>query len=414
MQLTSRRTEQGPRRDRARLVRYAVVGSLVVLLILWLWLFSAEHAFRGGPAGKSFGADFAMFVGAAQVLHQGGNPYDHAVLYRVESRLMAGQSLPMTHRRAVVRVGNPPLFFWLLQPAARARFQTVAWPWILALCLASLAGFLCLLRYLRWTHYVVPSLIFMMMPPVVLGAFYGNVIGFVFLGSCVSVLLAERYPSLAGAAMVLAWLKPPVALPIAMLVWLFLTARRGRFLAGFAGATAAALALTLVTTGGSSLVQWLGGLFGYAHDMAIQPDVASFAGLYVLWAPAGIRLVLGALTLAAAGALTAWAWLQQPGATRPALATAWLSFVWLLATPYAHVFDLMLLALPVLALLGRNGELIARRGPAVAVYLMFLSLLFIQPTPFRVYLLPLPVLIAGLIAYANSREPARDVLATAA
>lgn len=397
---TSSRAEPVRNPPGSRFGRYASAGILLLLLILWLWLFYAEGAFRSGPGGKSFGADFAMFIGAAQVLRDGGNPYDHVALYRAESGLMHSQSLPITHRRGTVRVGNPPLFFWLLEPSAGAPFQRVAWEWMAALEAAALLGFLMLLRYLHWNATIVPSIIFLLMPPVVFGAFYGNVIGFVFLAICLSLILLRRFPEVAGAFMVLAWLKPPVALPIVLLVWLFLVPRPRRFLGGFAAATAAALALTLVATGEASLVHWVGGLLGYAHDMAVQPDVASLAGLYVLWAPASIRLLVGTAVLAAAAVLTVWTWLDLRRHPRdPIDASSWLWFVWLLATPYAHFFDLILLTLPVLVLLHHNGEFVARRGPAVVLYLMFFSLLFIQPTPFRVYLLPFPILAAAVIAY---------------
>ncbi|MCA1596795.1 MAG: hypothetical protein LC772_10290, partial [Chloroflexi bacterium] len=49
---------------------------LGILLVFWLWAFLASPGVRGGPSGRGIGGDFAIFLGAATVLDQGGNPYD--------------------------------------------------------------------------------------------------------------------------------------------------------------------------------------------------------------------------------------------------------------------------------------------------------------------------------------------------
>src|SRR5690349_4403778 len=43
---------------RSRLPAYAALSPLLILLALWLWAFYQEGAFRGGPSGKAFGADY--------------------------------------------------------------------------------------------------------------------------------------------------------------------------------------------------------------------------------------------------------------------------------------------------------------------------------------------------------------------
>src|ERR1700716_66363 len=98
----------GRQSRRHRIKTYATLAPLVVLLILWLWLFRAEGAFKGGPNGESFGADFAMFYTAAQITTGGGNPYDPRLLYATERTFMAQQHLKITDKEAIVRVGNPP------------------------------------------------------------------------------------------------------------------------------------------------------------------------------------------------------------------------------------------------------------------------------------------------------------------
>lgn len=53
--------------------------------------------------------------------------------------------------------------------------------------------------------------------------------------------------------------------------------------------------------------------------------------------------------------------------------TGWLWFAWFLATPYAHGNDVVLLAVPILVMLGRNACHIMRFPAAPAMYLLFVS-----------------------------------------
>ena len=377
---------------------FAGLAPLFLLLILWLWAFYSEGAFRGGPSGKAFGADWAMFVGAAQVMNEGGNPYDHIVLYRTEKALLAGQGLPITEKRPVVRVGNPPLFFWALRPLAGLPFRPVACTWMALLYALSAAGFLALLRYLGWSRRFVPLVVFLAMPQVVTGAFYGNVIGVCFAAIAFGLLCLNRRPLVAGALLSLAWLKPPVALPIVFLIILFHPRVRKQLVTGFVTATAGITALTILLTGTHSLQSWITGLLGYSRDMSIQPDVASLAGLYVRWAPSTVRVMLELLLLGSALAITAAFWrTRREYQDRTAVAIASLWCVWMLATPYAHFFDEMLLAFPMLVLVGKDAYRITWRLPAAATYFAFLSLMVMSATPFNVHLLPVPLLAVGVL-----------------
>jgi hypothetical protein len=373
--------------------------------VLWVWAFWAEGAFKGGPNGKSFGADYAMFAAAAQVMRHGGNPYDHTVLLRTEAADMRRLHLEMVDRPAVVRVGNPPTFFWALGPLAAAPFQPAALAWIIGLYVLSLVGAVASLAYLGWRNRPLPSLVFMLMPEVFLGAFYGNVICLVFAALAGSLFLVQRRPFLAGVLLALAWLKPPVALPIALLIFLFQAEARNRVAGGFALATLGGLLVTVAAGGPGSLVDWLIGLGGYSRDIASLPDIASMAGLYVGWAPEGLRLLLGAGTVVLALALTAYVWTRQTqGRSVPLRTVGWLWFAWLLATPYAHFSDLMLLTPAVLAMLGPNGSQTNTALGATTLYLLLFSLLLINPIASHLYLLPVPVFVAGLLCFVESRR----------
>jgi hypothetical protein len=388
---------------------YVVVGPLILLLMLWLYSFAAEGAFKGGPNGKAFEADFAMFVGAAGVLAHGGNAYNPAVLYPAERSMLSAQGLPITQKRSIVRVGNPPLFFWALAPVTGLSFSQAGLAWGLLLYLVSAAGFLLLLQYLGWRNRLIPLLIFLAMPQVFLGAFYGNVVALVFLAISCSVVLARRYPYIAGAALVLAWMKPPVALPVALLIVLFHARDRVRMVAGFVAASAVALLATVAATGAHSLGLWVGGLLRYQRDVTLEPGISSIAGLYVRSATSDFRWTMGALAVLSAAVLTA-VMFRRLGRweARPEIAAGWLYVLWFLATPYAHFFDQILLTLPVLAFFGRDGALIARRNQVITLYLLFFSLVFIEWAPLGLQLLCLPLVAITLaleLASRSARQP---------
>jgi hypothetical protein len=391
----------------SRLRIYAVMGPFMVLLLLWVYLFCGEGAFNGGPSGKAFGADYTMFVSAAQVLKAGGDPYNPRVLLRAETAMMQRlhRTMIAKDQRSQVRVGNPPLLYWAMRPLIGASYVPAALVALISLYVLSGVGFLAILRYFGWKRPFLPTLIFLLMPQVVLGAFYGNVIGIVFAAIGVSLLLSQRYPILAGVLMSLAWLKPPVALPVVLLLGLFHVQRRTAFASGFAAGTAALLALTVGTSGWRSVGLWLHGLVRYSNDMAHQPDVISLAGLYVRWMPQFPRLALETLTILVALALTALAWRKVPRGHIAFISVAPLWVGWLLASPYGHFFDEIILAVPVVAYLTQNGRDVGRLLPATSLYLLLFSLLLLTLTPFHAYLLSLPLLAIAIFMLMSKDDP---------
>jgi hypothetical protein len=392
-----------------------VLCPLILLLLLWVYAFVGEGALKGGPGGKAFGGDYAMFLTAAKLMETGKNPYDPSVLLRAETSLMHQLHRPEIKRseRAQVRVGNPPLLYWAMRPLLGLDFVPAALGSLIGLYVLSVLGFLALLKYFGWTVWPLATFVFVLMPQVVLGAFYGNPIGIVFAAVGASLLLSRAHPSLAGSLMVFAWLKPQVALPVVLLMGAFLVPRRRAFLSGFGLTSAGGLLLTIACTGWSSVVEWVHGLFRYSSDMSIQPDLISLSGLYVRWMPSGPRALVEALVLLLALAVTAYVWLTGRNRTRPLVWYTPLWVMWLLATPYGHFFDEVLLSVPMLALLGPNGSRVAFRLPAIALYLCFLSLLVISAVPFKIYLLPFPLLAIGWITLRVRRDPRFSLTHTA-
>lgn len=371
----------------SRLQLGAVIAPLIVFLALWLWYFSTQGVFAGGPGGHVFGGDFAMFVGGAQVVRDGGNPFNPDLLYRTESSWLHHQGLVLYTNRSMVRVGYPPLFFWAIQPLSGLPFQPTAVVWILSMYALSAVGFLAVLRYLGWSRWILPCLVFLMMPQVIKGALYGNVSGLVFAAIGCSLLLLRRHPLEAGVLLSLGWLKPQVGLPIALLIILFHAPSRGRVLAGFGIAVGSLLALTVIATGWESITLWYRGLTGYYHDLATQTYLPSLTNLYDSWAPHPVYLGLTGLSLCIALALTAgWWWTYRGHPPTSVLAISGLWFLWFVAVPYVHLYDEIVLSIPVLACLGRNGHRLSRRLPTFGLYLLAFTWLPSAWTPLIIVL----------------------------
>ena len=93
-----------------------------------------------------------------------------------ETGLMHQLHRPMIgpKHRAQVRVGNPPLLYWAMQPLTGVTFVPGALISLLGLYVLSAVGFLAIVQYFGWKRRVGPTAVFLVMPPVVFGAYFGK------------------------------------------------------------------------------------------------------------------------------------------------------------------------------------------------------------------------------------------------
>lgn len=349
-----------------------VLSSLTLLLGAFVFAAVAQLAPYGGPAGVGLGSDFAMFYTGARVSHAGENPYDYRLLDRDEVATFTRQGVRPSHKIGWVRVGNPPLLFVLLEPLTGLPFRVAGWLWIALMELLSLVGLICCLQYLGWSRQWVAVLPFLGMPIVLIGVLNGNVVPVVFAGTTAGLALMRRNPMLAGALSSVAWLKPGVALPFILLIFLFHAPDRWRFGVGFVASFLVLGVATLLATGPHSVATWFGALSAYSGDIRKQPEMASATGLYFRIAGPGLRQILQVAGLAVALAVTGIVWLRlRTRGTSSVLSLGWLWILSFLCVPYAHTNDAILLAPPLLALLGTNGRRTAWFLPAVTLYLLF-------------------------------------------
>jgi hypothetical protein len=383
-----------------------LAGLLGAILAVWLAIMVVTVLSSGGPNGKAFGGDFAMFYSASRLLAQHGNPYDPARLYAAERATLSSQGVAVPDPR-YVGVGNPPLLFWALGPLARLPFRPATSVWIVLMLALSGLGFAATVRALGWRRWALPAAVFLATPQVVLGLYYGTVDGLVFAGLAAGLLLATTRPRLAGVALTLTLLKPPVALPLALIIVLFHAPRRRDLIAGFLGSVAIVGAATAFLTGPASLGWWLETLTGYAGRRNTLGDVAPLGGLYAHWLPAIPRTILELTTVCAACLVTALALRRTRGAPVRVETVAWLWFVWFLAAPFGHLHDEILLTIPVVALLRANAAHAVEPPKIAATALLAVSVVFVYWTPLHVQLLGLTLVGALLLLMTGtSRRPA--------
>jgi hypothetical protein len=249
------------------------------MLVMWLWVVSRVVSHGGGPSGSGLGVDVTAYLSAAQVVNHGGNPFDHQVLYRTEVHLLHRHGLAAPSRPSLVRVAQPPMLFWILQPLVNLPFQATAVVWILCMYGCFALGFLGSLKYSGWSNWLFPSLLFLAMPQVILSVINGNIVAVVFAAIGCSLLCVDRYPFAAGCLLGLCLLKPQVSLPIALLIVVFCTPWK-RLVAGFCFSVAIIVSLSAVTTGVSSLGWWVRGIGDFSSTIPRQGDIPSLAGLY--------------------------------------------------------------------------------------------------------------------------------------
>lgn len=376
----------------SRLPRRRVVftlAPLMALLFLWLGFTVAAGAVSGGPGSGAFGEDMDVYLAAAHIASHGGNPYDNSALYRAEIRLLNAQGLRVVEPRTLVRIGNPPLFFWALGPFTRLPLRAAVFLWVICAAAAAVAGFAGALRSTGRRLRAIPLLVFVTMPFVIQGVLYGEVTPMYFGGIGIGLALARRRPLPAGIVLGVAWLKPTMALPLVLLVVVFYARNPLRAAAGFLGVTAMMFAATLLTVGWSGLTRWIEGLLSFSHGIAAQPGLVSLTGFYVRSAPSTLRVGLEIGTVLTALLVTGLWWRRHPGAPTMPLQSAWLWPMWMLATPYAHYPDEAVLAVPALALLVRGGEWVLNRWGVMVLYLGALSLWFSLSSQWPIQLTPL-------------------------
>lgn len=404
--LRSRRRSPGKQLSLSAWALFVLYG----FLLLWVWLVIDAVGSGTGPNGATFGVDFSHTYAAVHVLSAGNDPYDPHGLSRTQHLLLSRYGLPVQPPSHAVLVGTSAFFLWLLEPIQAIPFPLAAIAWmILTYALVGFA-FLALLRHYGWRRRLVPTLIFLATPAVVLATYYGNMVSLVFVAVAGGIPLLRRYPFLAGVVLSVSMLKLQVALPLVGLIVLFQAPYKGRVVAGFLGAFLARHLAATLLLGPAYQVWWLGSFLNFSRSMDLQPNLISLSGFYTAALPHLAELSIEITSVLVAGTITfVFWWRVRSRPTIPLEKTAWLWFLWLLATPYAHFVDEIVLVIPVLALIGADGRYLTRPISLAVLYLLGLSILLFSLTPLNMQLLWVPLMLcAGLLALAAKKSRVED------
>jgi hypothetical protein len=160
-----------------------------------------------------------------------------------------------------------------------------------------------------------------------------------------------------------------------------------------------------LASGPVSVAEWLRSFVTFSNSVGSQGELSSLAGLYYEWAPPAVRLLFTACTLAAAAVITWLAWRRlRPELPVPLASTGWLWGIWFLATPYAHFNDEIVLIIPVLALLGRDGASLLRPASILTLYLLLFSVIPYDLAPPHVQVVCIPLIAVTVCLLWGARK----------
>ena len=344
--------------------RLAPVLGLTALALAILYVVSIELEIRAaGPEVGSIHVDFGAFWGAARLAIEGDwiAPFDF-------TRLDAARALADDAPRGVMYWSYPPMFHLVIAPLGALPFTAALVVWTLA----SFAAYAAAMR--GPARAFEGAYVYMLAAPGVLVclALGQNTVLFAacFVGAIEA--LRSRREVLAGVLIGLVVMKPQLGV-----LTPFMLAAGGHWRAIFsAGATVTAfVGLTLVWPG-IGVAYWetffamLSDVSGFTSQALFHAErvvtwihILALAGLSPE-AAAAVQVVL----MAAAVAAVAWVWTRD--VPLDLKAAAFFSGI-VLATPYAHQYELMF-AVPAALYLARAGAVRDRRG-RVLVAVLWLS-----------------------------------------
>ena len=348
---------------------------------------------------SEIGTDAKDLYAAGVLSASGGNPYDIAQQGAQEDRLYNPPGVTQRYSRSAY--GYPPIVTVALRLGARLSEPAFYRVGVIFLLGVGMAGFETALALLRWRRRSLVRLCFVASAPMALDLFIGNPSALLLLCCSAGAWLATRGRPLAGGLVLSGMaLKPQVGLPVALAVIatapLATTAttevrlRMGLATAGGLAAGISALAIAgdlLLGTG--SLASWFmaAGDFGKALGPGVAGSAFTQTGLSGLPAllmgrfSAPVAAILTASVIAPVVCVALWrgrARMAEPsfGPMAGGIALA------LALSPYLHLNDLVLAAVPLLFLAYQPPDVLRRVtlvSWAVGPYLALVALALVGP-----------------------------------
>ena len=322
------------------------------LLVIFLLAMLIPYG-RQLVTSSTVGQDFRAFFAAATVVAHHGDAYNWPTLAATEYRLYDAP-------KGLVP-GNPAYYEFLAFPEgpwlAYGMVPLTNLPWQVAYAIyASLLGLILLaisfltLTMLGWSRQraALGAGCTLLCAVGFINLFMGQVSVIVFAALIAAWWLARNgRPFLAGAVLVLVWVKPNIGLPLALVLALLEPTVARRVLSGFVVASAGAFGL-MAAIMGLRFFEWpLQVPRMWQAVQGLQPDIASVESFYYPGLQGWVKTAALLVTFLAAVAYGVWALRRAPDAHSRGLT---LLIIWLFALPFVQSYDLILL-LPVIALL---------------------------------------------------------------
>ncbi len=304
------------------------------------------------------GQDFRDFFAAATLVAEGRDPYDAGALAQEQDRLYNQPDHLKPGDRGFYDALPYPQGPWVamaLVPVTPLPWQAAYVIYLIAAMTAVTTSAWVLLRLFGWSGHALRIAVgaVLFSPVAFINLFQGQPVPFLlaaFAGAW--VLIRGNRPTLAGALMAVAWIKPHIGLPLLLVVAIVEPAPVRRLLTGFLLGSAALFTLAALALRGA-LLDWPQVVLGQWSGALQQADLASINAFYYPATPGGIRQVAVALVVLAAAGYAIWVVRHHRG--RPVVALT-LLLLTLVAAPYAHSYDALLLLPVVLALLGATRQ----------------------------------------------------------
>jgi len=392
-----------------RLILLIAVGMVVGLAA-----FVLPHEFPPRPGGLA--ADYRVFYAAGELISRGVNPYQLGALQSAEQ---AANHYPGLNS-VLDSFADPPIAAWALAPLSGLPF----WAGYAVLSLVGLLAVALtvtlLARDLGWRHTSILAAVVVVSWIGLLGLIDGQFDAIIFAALAGSMLLAWHERSLAaGLVLGLTLVKPTLLWVVPIFMFLALWPNRRRALQFAVGYLLDAVAFLIVSW--PLLGQWWHQLrvFGDAVGTR-QPDLAGLPGLLGA-APSSWRLGTGLSSPATIGLVTlalvamavfgVWMmvspdWRRVSPVGRVAWAVALPVGIWLLAIPYAHPNDDLLLLPLFMLTVGRDARRVHGLGLGLSAATLAL-LLLIWPGEVVPWAVGLPLLALLAVAVWHWRTDIR-------
>jgi hypothetical protein len=332
--------------------RRFTAATLLISAIVALWLISPVFWDR-------LGGDSRAFYAATRLQLRGGDPYSFSQLTAEEAAIDAAAGAPPgSSAYGANPYHYPPLMTRAWEVITPLGDRGFYWVNFGILLLLGLLGFELILAALSLADRWLARAFFVVSPGMALVLVSGNPSTLLLAGWGGALLAASRNRAvLAGALLAVGWIKPPVGIPVALALAIAGPSSKRALAAGFGLGTAVFGAANLLMSDLSQTLRWLGSLFEFTATLnPKQSTVIGQCCLTGLPAVLSDRVPLPQAVLAAGavGAVILWVAARRGllGTARPdpLLPLALLTSLALVTSPYVHLNDLVLEALPALVI----------------------------------------------------------------